>query len=305
MRLAAALWLSAAACAEPVVAVVPQPAAQEPAPVDKPVDKPKQVAPVVTELLRLPKVLREVSGIAAIDAESLLCVQDEVGALFTVSLVGAAVRSESFGAKGDYEALALVGSTPWVLRSDGVLLELVRVSEGWEVARTVQLPKRFTDWEGLCRDEAGARLLVMPKDRVTDDKEQRDQRPVFAVDPVRGELLPEPVLVLRRKELIAAAAAGGHALPTRTTDKGRERVELELACSELCVVPGKRELLVLSAVDHLLLRVDFEGRLLAVRLLDPELLPQPEGMTFLPDGRLVVASEGAGGRARLAVVTVP
>jgi hypothetical protein len=45
--------------------------------------------------------------------------------------------------------------------------------------------------------------------------------------------------------------------------------------------------------------------LLASRLIDPELLPQPEGMTFLPDGRLVVASEGAGGRARLAVVTVP
>ena len=305
MRIAVALWLAAAACAEPALTVAPPPGAQDPAPKPAPTPVPQPAPPALTELLRLPKVLREVSGVVAIDGERLLCVQDEVGALFTVSLVADAVRSEPFGPKGDYEGLARVGTTPWVLRSDGVLLELASVPEGWQVARTVRLPERFADWEGLCWDEAGARLLVMPKDRVTDDKELRDQRPVFAVDPVRAELLPEPVLVLRRKALIAAAAAGGLALPTRTTDKGRERVELELACSELCVVPGKRELLVLSAVDHLLLRVDFEGCLLATRRLDPELLPQPEGMTFLPDGRLVVASEGRPGRGRLVVAALP
>jgi hypothetical protein len=294
MRVAMALWLGLAACAEPPS--TPQtPAAQEPAP----------TKPAPFELLKLPKVLREVSGVVALDAEQLLCVQDEVGALFTIVLSPLAVRSQPFGPKGDYEGLALVGRTPWVLRSDGALLELAPVAEGFQVARTVRMPERFTDWEGLCWDEVGARLLVMPKDRVGDDKQQRDERPVFAVDPKTGEVAAKPVLVLSRKALIAAAAAAGMALPTRTTDKGRERVELELTCSELCLVPGKRELLLLSAVDHLLLRVDLDGRLLATRLLDRDLLPQPEGMTYLPDGRLVVASEGDGGRGRLAVIAVP
>jgi hypothetical protein len=45
--------------------------------------------------------------------------------------------------------------------------------------------------------------------------------------------------------------------------------------------------------------------LLATRLPDPDLLPQPKGLTFLADGRLVVASEGDGGRGRQAVVAMP
>jgi len=297
-RVAAAAWCLLVACAEAAPGA-PSARAQDP------VQPPAPAPPAVSELLRLPKVLREVSGIVALAQDRLLCVQDEVGALFTVSLLGAASSSEPFGPKGDYEGLALVGAVPWVLRSDGALLELARVADGWQVARTVRLPERYSDWEGLCWDQAEARLLCMPKDRAGADKEQSDERPVFAVDPRSGEVAAKPALVLSRKALIAAAAAGGHVVPTRTNDKGRVRVALELACSELCLVPGKRELLLLSAVDHLLLRVDFEGRLLATRLLDPELLPQAEGMTFLPDGRLVVASEGRNGRGRMVVMAVP
>ena len=279
-----ALWLGMAACAEPPSAPQ-QPAAQEPAP----------TKPAPFELLKLPKVLREVSGVVALDGEQLLCVQDEVGALFTIVLSPLAVSSQPFGPKGDYEGLALVGRTPWCCAATGGCSNWAPgrrgLSGGAHGAHAGALHRLGRAVLGRGR----ARLLVMPKDRVGDDKQQRDERPVFAVDPKTGEVAAKPVLVLSRKALIAAATAAGLALPTRTTDKGRERVELELTCSELCLVPGKRELLLLSAVDHLLLRVDLDGRLLATRLLDRELLPQPEGMTFLPDGRLVVASEGDGG----------
>ena len=83
------------------------------------------------------------------------------------------------------------------------------------------------------------------------------------------------------------------------------KVDFELAVSEIAVVPGKRELLVLAGGDRLLLRVDFTGQLLGARALDAKDLPQAEGLAFLADGRLLVASEGDGKKARALVVPMP
>lgn len=253
--------------------------------------------------LVLPRSLREVSGIVAVDDDTIACVQDEVGALFFVSLQGKApVRRVEFGPRGDYEGLARVGSVFWVLRADGALLELGADGERLRIVRTIPLPTDLHDWEGLCHEPSRGLLLAMPKERPADD---RDARPVIAIDPVTGRVHDQPFCVWRRKGVIDQAEARGLPLPTRITDKGRERVALELRASELLALPGGEELLVLSAADALLLRLDREGRLLGVRSLDPERLPQPEGMTRLPDGRLLVASEAAGGVARLRLVELP
>ena len=253
--------------------------------------------------LTLPRALREVSGIVAVDDDTIACVQDEVGALFFVSLQGKApLRRVEFGPRGDYEGLALVGSVFWVLRADGALLELGADGDRLRIVRTIPLPAGLHDWEGLCHEPSRGLLLVLSKERPDDD---RDARPVFAVEPATGRVHEEPFCVWRRKGVIDQAEARGLPLPTRLTDKGRERVALELRPSELLALPGGDEFLLLSAVDGLLLHLDRAGRLLGVRSLDPERLPQAEGLTRLPDGRLLVASEAAGGVARLRLVEVP
>lgn len=253
--------------------------------------------------LELPRALREVSGIVAVDDDTIACVQDEVGALFFVSLHGKApLRRVEFGPRGDYEGLARVGSVFWVLRADGALLELGADGERLRIVRTIALPAGLHDWEGLCHEPSRGLLLVMSKERPDDD---RDARPVFAVDPATGRVLAEPFCTWWRKGVIDQAEARGLPLPTRITDKGRERVALELRASELLALPGGDEFLLLSAADALLLRLDRAGRLLGVRSLDPARLPQPEGMTRLPDGRLLVASEADGGVARLRLVEPP
>jgi len=38
---------------------------------------------------------------------------------------------------------------------------------------------------------------------------------------------------------------------------------------------------------------------LAVKKLDKDIIRQPEGIAFMPDGALIIASEAAGGRAVL------
>jgi uncharacterized protein YjiK len=247
--------------------------------------------------IELPKELREVSGIAAVAQDRLWLVQDEAGVLFELAWPGGAVVAKRvFGGKGDYEGLCCVGERPWVLRSDGELREFERTGERFAMRRELQLPTEFDDWEGLCHDADRKRLLVMPKAR-GDGKKARDRLPIFAADLAAATLQPpeQPWLVLSARALRDAAKQLG--IP--------DAKKLELLPSELAVVPGKQELLLLFASDRLLLRVDFTGKALAARALDKDVLPQAEGLTFLPDGRLLVASEGDGGRARVAVVGLP
>lgn len=257
-------------------------------------------------VLVLPPQLKEVSAIVAVDEHTVACVQDEVGALFFVDLRGERpMRVVQFGARGDYEGLARVGDDYWVLRSDGLLLQLQWRGERLVVAASHPLRSGHKEFEGLCHDAARKLLLVLPKDRVGGNKIERHERDVLAFDLASATLREQPEVVLGVKAIIDQAEAGGIELPTRTTPKGKERIDLELLGSELLAVPGSQDLLVLSATDHVLLRVDRAGKLLGVRLLSATELPQPEGMTFLTDGRLMVASEGAGGAAVLRVVPRP
>jgi uncharacterized protein YjiK len=173
------------------------------------------------------------------------------------------------------------------------------------------LQAEHDDWEGLCFDRERGRLLALPKDRPgkgkgkDKDKEQRDQRPVFAVDASTGAMEPRPVLVLDVNALVEQAQARGLDLPSRKTPKGKTRVALKLLGSEILPIPGSDELLLLSAVDRALVRVDRAGRLLGIRFFDEEELPKPEGIAWLPDGRLLVASEGEDGPGVVRVVTAP
>ncbi|MEO6593597.1 MAG: hypothetical protein ABIP94_02465 [Planctomycetota bacterium] len=256
-------------------------------------------------VLLLPKGLREVSGIAAADERTLVCVQDEAGALFFVDLDGQrAAHAVVFGPPGDYEGLAKVGDDYWVLRSDGVLMHLQWFDGGLLVVGKHRLETPHKDWEGLCYDAARKMLLVLPKDRGGDTKEDRDERIVFAFDPVDARLRPELELVFSKSRLVEQAARRGLDMPSHTTGKGKTRIDLKLHCSEVSTVPGKRELLLLSGIDRTLLRVDYEGRLLASRVFDARELPRPEGMTYLPDGRLLVASEGVKGPGVVRVVKI-
>lgn len=254
----------------------------------------------------LPHELREVSAIAALPDGRLGCVQDEVGALYTFDPSGRQpTLREVFGERGDYEALAVVGDTWFVLRSDGWLGRVQRVDGVLHVAASTWLPGGHHEWEALCHDAGRGRLLAMPKVVAGDRKAERERRPLYAIDPQSMTAVADPVLVLDRRRLVEEAEVLGIALPTKTTDKGKERVVLELEVTEIAAVPGGAGLVLLSGADHLVLRVDFDGHLLAAGRLDAQLLPQPEGVAFLPDGRLVVASEGAGGPGRLVVVPRP
>lgn len=253
-------------------------------------------AKVVDGAWLLPRVLREVSAIASVDERTVVCLQDEAAALYRFDLVtGGIAPTESFGVPGDYEGLAAVGSDWWALRAEGVLVHVRDVGSRLHVAAEHRLPGGHSDWEGLCWDAERGQLLAMPKVRLRDHGS--DQRPIYAFDPQHGKGAEEPFLVFSRRALVEQCRKLGLI--------GAD-AELEIASSDLVVLPGRRELLLLSAVDAVLLRVGFDGVLLGGVRLDRKQLPKPEGITLLPDGALLIASEGRGaGGGCLRRVPVP
>ncbi|MFZ1332899.1 MAG: hypothetical protein WAR83_11955, partial [Flavobacteriales bacterium] len=75
----------------------------------------------------LPDLLREVSAIAIADANSVYCVQDELGAVFQYDLpTESIVKVHRFTDVGDFEGLAVQRDRIIVLRSDGKLYSLDR-----------------------------------------------------------------------------------------------------------------------------------------------------------------------------------
>jgi hypothetical protein len=254
-------------------------------------------------VLLLPSTLHEVSAIVAVDERTLACVQDEAGALFFVDLLGERpARAAVFGEPGDYEGLARVGEQWWVLRSDGELLRLGGGDRDLHVEARFRLQTGHRDFEGLCHDAANGCLLVLPKDRAGTGKAARHRRVVYGFDLKSLQLRAAPELEFDLQDLVERADAKGITLPKKTTPKGKVRADVGLLGSELLVVPGSTDLLLLSAVDNLLLRIDRAGQPIAAWQLDPEKLPQPEGLAVLPDGRLLVASEGAKGTPVVCVV---
>lgn len=232
----------------------------------------------------------------AVDDRTLACLQDEQGVLWFVDVLGERpTRSVPFGEPGDYEGLARVGETFWALRSNGRLLHLVPARGSFDIAAAHRLPRDHVDWEGLCFDPDRGLLLAVPKDRPEGDRDERGERRVYAIDPATGATLARPVLEFSMAAMLEDALVRDLPVPVRMTPKGKVKPDLKLLFSEVLAIPGSKDLLLLSGVDRALLRVAPDGRLVALRTFAASELPQPEAMTFLPDGRLLVASEARDG----------
>jgi hypothetical protein len=252
--------------------------------------------------LVLPPILKEVSDIVALSPSEIACVQDEKGIVFVYDIEARKItRQMRFGPKGDYEGLTAVDSRLFVLRSDGLLYEL---SGDWNspTVKTHTLRIPTSNNEGLCFDRARERLLIAPKSRLGKGHEFKDTRAIFAFDLRKMELVPDPVFHLSVEAIREYARSRGRPVPEKAKKKGGGvRAALRFMPSSIAVHPLTGEVLLLSSVDHVLVACDMNGKVTGYAALDPELFRQPEGLTFLSGGDLIVSNEAAGREPTLLV----
>ncbi len=273
-RLLPLVLLVASACADrpaapPVAAVDPaaiaSPAATAPYDFNRP-----------TAAFRLDRALVEISGLAVRPDGRLAAIEDERGVLYTLDPTSGAILAEhEFAGRADYEGVEWAAGAAWVLQSNGHLFE---IPGGTGEATEHETPlKKSCDAEGLALDAAGSRLLVACKEDPGEGL--GDVKTVYAFSLATRTMDAQPAFVLDR----AALDGGGE----------------NFKPSALAIHPRSGALYVLSSVRKALAVVAPDGQSVEVIGLSPELFRQPEGLAFLPDGTLLIASEGAGADAML------
>ena len=233
----------------------------------------------------LPKALREISGLSHFDDQQVAAIQDERGILYLLNAqTGEITREIKFAGGGDYEGVEVAGDFLFVLRSDGDLFVFSADETTWldrERARRIRtrLSSRC-DAEGLALDRQRNHLLIACKEYP--GRKMGKTRAVYSFDLETETVAPEPLLLLSAKLI-------------READKDSDVKYSRFKPSALSVHPFTGQLYLISSPDRRLIVLDDDGTVTATALLNKN-LRQPEGLTFLENGDLVIASEAAGKR---------
>ncbi|MCB1693291.1 MAG: hypothetical protein KDI19_11030 [Pseudomonadales bacterium] len=220
---------------------------------------------------RLPKALREVSGLAVSDPQHVLTVTDEMAVVYSVDLSSGAVETTlRFGSppvKGDFEGIALGPVGVFLITSDGLLYR----------SRGEPAPDGTTEYdefdtglgdvceiEGLTWDDDA--LLILCKNNYL----EADKHKLLIYRYVPGEKAAS-----RFAEWPTERIAGGK----RLTASG-----IYSNPNYIYIVDAKRKLFLLFGRDgSLVLSKSLHGH------------HQAEGIVMMPGGSVVIADEGKDG----------
>lgn len=249
--------------------------------------------------VRLPAELREISGLAVTSDGRVFAHGDEDGTVYEIDprtgrvtkrfALESTGKDPDLGKKrqngrlaGDFEDIAIAGDRFFLVSSNGVLVEFTEAEDGGSATYKAH-PTSLDggcEVEGLTHDPTTASLLLLCK--TMRKKSERQRVTVYAWSLAGGALADQPRLTVPWSSL--APVTGGE----------------EFNGSALAMTPGGRSLLMVAGPQRLFAEVGADGEPLRGGTMDKEIHPQPEALAFLPDGTLLVASEGGKGEAILA-----
>jgi uncharacterized protein YjiK len=235
---------------------------------------------------RLPDPLVEVSGNTWVDKDHLILIEDLNPNLYLVKMGEKEATLEKTipfadpkKDKTDIEDVAYVNNTVYALWSHGVLFKIT----GWNDKPQVEKIKTFlskdNNTEGLCYDPVTRQLLVACKDYSNLPNEKKSTRAVYPFDMTSNKLLETPFLIIHKK------------------DFGSENDQkVDFFPSAIAIHPVSHDIYLLSTRENKCMAVySHNGKFKTIQFIDKELMPQPEGICFSPEGKLYISSEGKKG----------
>jgi SdiA-regulated len=240
-------------------------------------------APIV---MKLGKQLSEISGIAyETETNTMLAENDEQGKLFRLQFdkdESGNYKSISFGSKGDYEDVVKTDSAVFILNSNGSLIEMSSIANLFDSIPPVNTYTNSVkgEFESVYLDAAANALVVVCKSCA---HEKNKVRSAYKFDLTGMTFANTPfytIDIATIKKLLRDDAA-------------------EFSPSAAAIHPLLKNLYILSSKGKLLVITDLKGKIEKIFRIDPRLFPQPEGMTFAPNGDLYISNEAAGGTATI------
>jgi uncharacterized protein YjiK len=253
--------------------------------------------------LVLPDILLEVSGVTEIDEKTVACIQDENGILFIYDInQNKIINQYKFDIDGDYEGIARVENTIYILRSDGALIEISRYNKP-DFSMSIYLTGApASDNEGLCYDASQNRLLIACKSKIAKGQEFKDIRAIYAFDLKTKKLSDEPIYEFNTDIIRIFAIEHKIKLPVKIYKKKNKNItepNVKLRISAIGIHPITGDLYVLSATGFMLLVLDKTGGVKNIEKLNARVFNQAEGITFLKNGDMLITNEGQLGKPNL------
>lgn len=230
--------------------------------------------------LVLGKQLLEISGICYRPNGQLAAINDEDGKLFFIDAATGRSAGIPFGKRGDYEDIAFWNDHYYVMESNGNMHELTLGRPVQE--RTFSFPrKKRIEFESLYADERLGKLVLLSKEQ----RESLAGAVAYSFDPLTGQFSDRPVFHIKAKDIRRALK--------------NSNAEFRPSAAAMHPILGK--LFVIASDGKALLQCTREGDVEKAWDLNPDHFPQPEGITFAPNGDLYISNEGLAGKATILV----
>jgi len=227
----------------------------------------------------MPKELTEISGLSYKDEKHFACVQDELGKIFIYNTASSSVEKEiSFGAAGDYEGLAVVDKTIWVLRADGKLFEVSNLDATKSTVKEYSTPLTIKqDPEGLCYDKKNHRLLIAIKGA---EPGAEDYKGIYAFDLASKTMAKQPAYKIDLLDKVFGNNGSG------------KKKKGSINPSGIVIHPVNGDIYITDGRKPQLLIIDASGKIKKLYQLSVKDFSQPEGIAFNSAGDLFIANEG-------------
>ena len=222
--------------------------------------------------VELSKELKEISGLTWYNGQ-LAAVQDEAGILYLInSNTGAIEEKVKFSLPGDFEGIEAVGNTFYVITSGGTLFSFHKNNPN-QLTRIETKLSWKNDTEGLAYDAKNNQLLIACKANGSVGDYQTKKKVIYALNLTDNRLSKTPIATIKKSDLEKYAKV----------DKFKP--------SAVAIDPITQDIYILAAAGQLLVVLNDEYKVKAVKKLSHKTYGQPEGICFSPAGDLYISNE--------------
>jgi SdiA-regulated len=227
--------------------------------------------------IELGNKLREISGIAWVDENTMLAENDEAGKVFTINLKDKrdlVYPHFVFGEKNDYEDIVKVNTTLYLLISTGQIVEIPAYSRDGDAPGTIiaTMAGKNNEFESMYYDKDVNSLILLCK---SCHKEKDQVRTAYRFDLATRQFADTPY----------------YAIDINIIRQKLDDNRAEFRPSAAAIHPLQNKLYIVSSIGKLLVITDKKGKVEQAMPISATLFPQPEGITFAANGDMFISNE--------------
>jgi hypothetical protein len=234
------------------------------------------------EQMVMPKKLKEISGMFFMADGRIAANNDEKGILFFLKFENrtdvnpADIESFEFGGKADYEDIVQVDTVYYLMESNGNIHEVF----GPGISKEYKFEKiKKTEFESMYFDKAANKLILVTKDHKLADHF------IFAYsfDLATKTFSEEPYYKISMREVHFRV----------------KNSSIQCKPSAAAIHPILHKLFIVASIGKVILECTLDGKVEKAYQINPVQFPQPEGITFAPNGDMYISNEGGNGKGTI------